>query len=185
MISQLLNVPLLGCLGQHRRYRVGCHSQCFSEDSKTVSFHPFAHPPFKLPGTSASTNNARIPTEAETLVLGLVARALQSRGLLERTKCPAKPHSRRRLHAIDLIESAGQARWPDRWPVQFDRSARQVQAVRRLMRPDDMLETFSELAVKEPDLMRLVLQASVAALVNAQSMMAADDEIQRRAAKGN
>ena len=25
-------------------------------------------------------------------------------------------------------------------------------------RPDDMLETFNELAVKEPDLMRLVLQ---------------------------
>lgn len=38
------------------------------------------------------------------------------------------------------------------------------EAVRILMRPDDMLETFSELAVKEPDLMRLVLQASVAAL---------------------
>jgi hypothetical protein len=29
-----------------------------------------------------------------------------------------------------------------------------------------MLETFSNLAVREPDLMRLVLQASVAALVN-------------------
>jgi hypothetical protein len=38
-------------------------------------------------------------------------------------------------------------------------------AIRRLMRPDDMLETFSELAVREPDLMRLVLQASVAALI--------------------
>ena len=49
------------------------------------------------------------------------------------------------------------------------------------MRPDDMLETFSELAVKEPDLMRLVLHASVAALVNSQTMMAADDEIRRRA----
>jgi hypothetical protein len=51
-------------------------------------------------------------------------------------------------------------------------------AIRRLMSLDDMLETFAELAVKEPDLMRLALQASVAALVNAQSMMAADDEIQ-------
>ncbi len=30
-------------------------------------------------------------------------------------------------------------------------------AIARLMRPDDMLETFSELAVREPDLMRLVL----------------------------
>lgn len=58
-------------------------------------------------------------------------------------------------------------------------------AIAQLMRPDDMLETFAELAVKEPDLMRLTLQASVAALLNAQSMMAADDEIQRRAVKGN
>ena len=38
------------------------------------------------------------------------------------------------------------------------------EAVRILMRPDDMPETFSELAVKDPDMMRLVLQASVAAL---------------------
>ena len=47
-------------------------------------------------------------------------------------------------------------------------------AVRRLMSPDDMLETFSELALKDPDLMRLVLQASVAALVNVQSVEAVD-----------
>ena len=58
-------------------------------------------------------------------------------------------------------------------------------AIRRLMRPDDMLETFSELAVKEPDLMRLVLQASVAALVNAQSVEAVDGELKRRAVNGN
>lgn len=58
-------------------------------------------------------------------------------------------------------------------------------AIRRLMRPDDMLETFSELAVKEPDLMRLVLQASVAALVNVQSVEAVDAELQRRAPDGN
>ena len=58
-------------------------------------------------------------------------------------------------------------------------------AVRRLMRPDDMLETFSELAVKEPDLMRLVLQASVAALINAQSVEALDVELKRRAITGN
>tara|TARA_R110000868_G_scaffold391868_1_gene662191 strand:+ start:1016 stop:1306 length:291 start_codon:yes stop_codon:yes gene_type:complete len=58
-------------------------------------------------------------------------------------------------------------------------------AIARLMRPDDMLETFAELAVEDPDLMRVTLQASVAALVNAQSMMRADDEIQRRAVKGN
>lgn len=53
--------------------------------------------------------------------------------------------------------------------------------IRRLMSPDEMLESFSELAVKEPDLMRLVLQASVAALVNTQSVMRADAEIQRGA----
>ena len=53
------------------------------------------------------------------------------------------------------------------------------------MRPDDMLETFSELAVKEPDAMRLVLQASVAALVNVQSLKAVEVEIKRRAVKGN
>ena len=58
-------------------------------------------------------------------------------------------------------------------------------AVACLMRPDDMLETFSELAVKEPDLMRLVLQVSVAALVNVQSVEAIDAELKRRAVKGN
>ena len=58
-------------------------------------------------------------------------------------------------------------------------------AILRLMRPDDMLETFSELAVEEPDLMRLVLQASVAALVNVQSVEAVDAEMKRRAVNGN
>jgi len=58
-------------------------------------------------------------------------------------------------------------------------------AVHRLMRPDDMLETFSELAVKDPDLMRLVLQACVAALVNVQSVEAVDVEMKRRAVVGN
>ena len=58
-------------------------------------------------------------------------------------------------------------------------------AVRILMRPDDILETFSELAVKEPDLMRLVLQASVAALVNVQSVEAVGGEMKRRAVVGN
>ena len=58
-------------------------------------------------------------------------------------------------------------------------------AIARLMSPDDMLETFSELAVREPDLMRLVLQASVAALVNVQSVDAVDAEIKRRAEMGN
>jgi hypothetical protein len=58
-------------------------------------------------------------------------------------------------------------------------------AIRRLMRPYDMLETFSELAVKEPDLMRLVLQASVTALVNVQGVEAVDAEMKRRALIGN
>lgn len=58
-------------------------------------------------------------------------------------------------------------------------------AILRLMRPDDMLETFSELAVKEPDLMRLVLQASVAAMVNVQSVEAVEAEMKRRAVNGN
>ena len=58
-------------------------------------------------------------------------------------------------------------------------------AIRRLMSPDDMLETFSELAVKEPDLMRIVLQASVAALVNVQSVESVDAELKRRVVSGN
>ncbi len=58
-------------------------------------------------------------------------------------------------------------------------------AIARLMRPDDMLETFSELAVKEPDLMRLVLQAGIAALVNVQAVDGADAELKHRAIKGN
>ena len=53
------------------------------------------------------------------------------------------------------------------------------------MRPDDMLETFSELAVREPDRMRLILQASVAAMVNVQSVYAVDVELKRRAVSGN
>ena len=58
-------------------------------------------------------------------------------------------------------------------------------AIARLMRPDDMLETFSELAVKEPDLMRLVLQASVAALLNVQALDGSNAELKQRAIKGN
>ena len=52
------------------------------------------------------------------------------------------------------------------------------------MRPDGMLETFSELAVKEPDLMRIVLQAGVAALVNVQNVEAVKAEMKRRAVNG-
>ena len=59
------------------------------------------------------------------------------------------------------------------------------EAIQILMRPDDMLETFSELAVKDPDLMRLVLQVSVAALVNLQSVEVVGAELKRRAVTGN
>ena len=55
------------------------------------------------------------------------------------------------------------------------------QAIRQLGPPDDILETFSQLAVKEPDVMRVVLQAAVAALVNTQAVMVAETELQRRA----
>jgi len=52
-------------------------------------------------------------------------------------------------------------------------------AMRRRMRPDDMLETFSELARNEPDLIRLLLQASVAVLVNVQSLKPGAAEMTR------
>ncbi len=41
------------------------------------------------------------------------------------------------------------------------------------------------MAVREPDLMRLVLQASVAAMVNVQSMETIEGELKRRALMGN
>ena len=82
------------------------------------------------------------------------------------------PFHASRLMLASLVESLG------------DRSDMQ-NAIARLIRPDGMLETFAELAVKGPDLMRFVLQASVASLLNSQSVMAADAEIQRRAASGN
>ena len=50
--------------------------------------------------------------------------------------------------------------------------------------PDDTQATFSELAVKEPDLMRLVIQASDAAFVNVQSVMAVDAVLKRRGIHG-
>lgn len=69
--------------------------------------------------------------------------------------------------------------------IQMLRTARQVQTIRRLTRPDDMLETFSELSIREPDLMRPVLQASVASLVNVRAFESVDAELKRRAVKGN
>ena len=60
-----------------------------------------------------------------------------------------------------------------------------VLVVRRLSSADDMLETLSELAVKDSDQMRLVLQAAVAALVNVQSVEAVGAALKRRAVKEN
>ncbi len=53
--------------------------------------------------------------------------------------------------------------------------------IRQLMTPDDMLEAFSQIGVKDPDLARLTLEAAVGALVNIQSLKAVEVEIQRRA----
>ena len=58
------------------------------------------------------------------------------------------------------------------------------QVLRKLMSPDDMLETFSEQAVADPDLMRVTLQASVATLINLHTHRAATAELKRRA-EGN
>ena len=65
-----------------------------------------------------------------------------------------------------------------------DRSDMQA-AITQLMEPDNMLETFYELASAQPDLMRLVLQASVAALLNVQAFEDSNAELKRRAIKGN
>lgn len=58
-------------------------------------------------------------------------------------------------------------------------------AVDQLMKSRDMPETYRELSAVYPDLSRLVLQASVAALVNVQSLEATDAEMKRRAMAGN
>ena len=65
-----------------------------------------------------------------------------------------------------------------------DRSDMQ-EATARLMGPDDMLDAFYELASAEPDLMRLILQTSVAALLNVQALDGSNAELKQRAIKGN
>ena len=55
------------------------------------------------------------------------------------------------------------------------------QALRKLMSPDDMLEAFSQQAIEDPDLMRVTLQASVAALINVHTHRTATAELKRRA----
>ena len=58
-------------------------------------------------------------------------------------------------------------------------------AITRLMGPDDMLGAFYKLASAEPDLMRLILQASVSALLNVQALDGSNAELKQRAIKGN
>ena len=58
-------------------------------------------------------------------------------------------------------------------------------AITRLMGPNDMLDSFYELASAEPDLMRLILQTSVAALLNVQALDGSNAELKQRAIKGN
>ena len=53
------------------------------------------------------------------------------------------------------------------------------------MSSDDGQETFNELSAEYPDLMRTLLQASVSAFVNVQSLEAVDAELQRRALDKN
>lgn len=47
--------------------------------------------------------------------------------------------------------------------------------IRQLMSPDDMLETFSQIGVEDPDLARVTLGAAVSALVKSQAVLAIDD----------
>ena len=54
-------------------------------------------------------------------------------------------------------------------------------AIRRLMTPDDILETFSQIGIEDPDVARVTLEAAVAALVNCQSVKAIDAELKQRA----
>lgn len=58
-------------------------------------------------------------------------------------------------------------------------------AIVRLQDQDDMLLTFSGLAIENPDTMRLLLQAALAALTNVMAVSATDKEMQWRAAAGN
>ncbi|MDA1232387.1 MAG: hypothetical protein O2856_16565 [Planctomycetota bacterium] len=52
------------------------------------------------------------------------------------------------------------------------------------MRLNEMMQTFSELQVNDPNLIRLLLQASIAALANVQSVETVDAALNRGAMKG-
>lgn len=60
-----------------------------------------------------------------------------------------------------------------------------LQALQALMRSTDMFDTYVELSGASSDVMRLVLQASVAALINVHSAECLDAELKRRAVQGN
>ena len=59
------------------------------------------------------------------------------------------------------------------------------QVIDHLMTQNDIVATITELAGKDPELMQLVMRASVMALVNLQAMAAVNAELKRRAVKGN
>jgi hypothetical protein len=82
----------------------------------------------------------------------------------------------------ELLEVLAQSRGAQKSLIKsLEQRQDMQQVIQQLMTPDDMLEAFSKLAVAEPDLMRVVLQAAVAALVNTQAVMAAEAEVKRRA----
>ena len=56
-------------------------------------------------------------------------------------------------------------------------------AVRDLMSSTDLLPTFLDLARRSPELAEIVLQASIAALSNSQSVMVVEAELRSRASK--
>ena len=54
------------------------------------------------------------------------------------------------------------------------------QVIDRLMDPGDFMATIAELSVKDPELVRLVMRASVMALANVQAVAAVKAELARR-----
>ena len=56
-------------------------------------------------------------------------------------------------------------------------------AIKTLMQSDNMLFTFTQMAVNSPDVMRLVLQAGVASFTNQQAVHAVDAELNQRASR--
>jgi hypothetical protein len=57
--------------------------------------------------------------------------------------------------------------------------------LRSLITSPDLLSEFTSLAKSEPESAGVILQAAIAALANVQSLMAIDDELNRRARESN